>query len=293
MMRQAIIIGSQGQLGAHLCRALKAPWNILPLTHKDLAIENYQQVAACLNDCRPDVVINASAYNQVDASETQPEQAFKVNAIGPRNLAVACSRLDADLVHVSTDYVFSGQGAPSGGYTEFDPVSPLSVYGRSKLAGEQLVRDHARRFFIVRTSWLFGALAHPSSGKNFVLKLIDLSRQRDRLQIVDDQTGSPTYTADLALKISELIQTEQYGLYHISNAGQATWYRFAQEFLSLVDGRVQLAPCNTEDFPTPAQRPPFSVLSNFMLPLNGFGPMPHWKEAVHRYINDLKAAGCL
>jgi dTDP-4-dehydrorhamnose reductase len=292
-MKRIVIVGSQGQLGSHLAKELKDQHELILLSHADLAVENLERVMAQLKECRPDIVINASAYNEVDACESNPDLAFKVNAIGPRNLAIACNELEAGLVHVSTDYVFDGKQAPSGGYTEFDPVAPLNVYGRSKLAGEIFVRDHAQRFYIVRTSWLYGALDHPASGKNFVLKLIDFSFKKDSLQVVDDQVGSPTYAADLALKIAEIIQTQKYGIYHVTNAGQTTWFKFAEEFLSMVGSRVKILPCTSEQYPSIVDRPHFSVLSNYMLKLNGFKPMPDWKNAVSRYINTLRADGYL
>ena len=212
-------------------------------------------------------------------AESEPDQPFLVNAYGTRNVAVASEAVGVKLVYVSTDYVFDGTANTP--YHEFSPTNPMSVYGKSKLAGEQFVRDLHSKFFIVRTSWVFG-----KHGNNFVKTMLKLAQERDELKVVDDQVGSPTYTVDLARCILDLIQTEKYGIYHVSNSGHCSWYEFAKAIFEEAGVEVKVNPCTTKDFPRPAPRPAYSVLDHMALRLNGFKEMPNWRDSLKGYLKN-------
>lgn len=189
---------------------------------------------------------------------------------------MASESINSKLVYISTDYVFDGSA--SSPYHEFSPVSPLNVYGQSKLAGENYVRDFHSRFFIVRTSWVFGTL-----GDNFVKKMLKLCHTTAQLTVINDQIGCPTYTVDLAKSIIELMNSDKYGIYHISNTGSCSWYEFAKEIFQQSNIHANLKPCTTDEFPQPAKRPKYSVMDHLGLRINNFHTLPHWKDALNRF----------
>ena len=279
-----LVTGANGQLGTDLCKALHS-FDVLPLTHADVEIAAANSVKEVFNKYKPDVVINTAAYVRVDDCESERDRAYSVNALGARNVAVEAQALGAKLVHISTDYVFGGENEPRTiPYTEFDIPVPLNIYGKSKLAGENLVEHLCSRYFIVRTSGLFGTAGSSGKGGNFVETMLRLARQQEELRVVNDQLFSPTYTKDLAKKIAQLMATECYGTFHITNKGACSWYQFAIGILSLAGINTPVIPATSEEYSTPAKRPRFSVLDNYHLRLLGMDDMRPWQEALRDYM---------
>ncbi|MDO5601148.1 MAG: dTDP-4-dehydrorhamnose reductase [Oscillospiraceae bacterium] len=290
-----LITGANGQLGTELRRCLKRGRSELgPLPEKllhamvigtDVAgqgvealdITDRHEVAVFLRRHQPDVVINCGAFTNVDGCETQREAAFKLNALGPRNLALACAEIGAKLVHVSTDYVFRGEGDRP--FCEYDAPDPQSMYGRTKLLGEQYVREFCPKYFIVRTAWLYGY-----AGKNFVKTMVRLAKEKGGATVVDDQLGNPTNAADLAHHLLKLCVTKEYGVYHCTGEGVCSWYEFAAEIARLAGKEGVMAPCTSEAYaaahPESAKRPAYSALENAMLAATVGNEMRGWKEAL-------------
>ncbi|MBB6176096.1 dTDP-4-dehydrorhamnose reductase [Anoxybacillus tengchongensis] len=279
---KVIVTGAKGQLGTDVVHLFaNQGYEVYGYGREELDITNFDQVKQVISEVKPDVVVHAAAYTKVDLAESQPDQAFLINAYGTRNVAVASEAVGAKLVYISTDYVFDGMATTP--YNELAPTNPLSVYGKSKLAGEQFVRDLHSKFFIVRTSWVYG-----KHGDNFVKTMLKLAKERDELMVVNDQIGCPTYTVDLANCILELIQTEKYGVYHVSNSGHCSWYEFAKAIFEEVGIEVKVNPCTTKEFPRPAPRPMYSVFEHMALRLNGFHQMRNWREALKEFIIRIK-----
>jgi dTDP-4-dehydrorhamnose reductase len=234
---------------------------------------------------KPGIIINTAAYVRVDDCEDEKDKAFSVNALGARNVAVVAQELGARLVHLSTDYVFGGEAElRTTPYTEFDTPVPLSIYGKSKLAGENLVRHFCLRHFIVRTSGLFGVAGSMGKGGNFIETMLRLSKERDELRVVNDQIFSPTYTMDLARKIVQLMITDYYGIFHITNRGACSWYEFTTEILKLADITTPVVPITSDQYLQKARRPRYSVLDNSHLRLLGMDDMRPWQEALKDYL---------
>lgn len=281
---KVVVTGANGQLGTDLCLALK-DFNVIPLTHNDIEITNLNSVKEALNKYGPDVIINTAAYIKVDDCETNQDKAFLVNALGARNVAVIAQELDAKLIHISTDYVFGGEAKPrTTPYTEFDTPAPPNVYGKSKLAGENLVQHLCTKHFIIRSSGLFGPAGSRGKGGNFVETMLRLARERDELRVVNDQVCSPTYTKDLAKKIVQLIDTEYYGIFHITNKAACSWYEFTEEVLRLAGLKVLVTPITSDQYLQKAKRPRFSALDNYHLRLLGMDDMRPWQEALRDYM---------
>jgi len=281
---KVLINGANGQLGTDLCKVLQH-LEVIPLTHKGIEISDIDSVKHTFHKYKPDAIINTAAYVRVDDCETEQDNAFLVNALGARNVAVVAQELGAKLVHISTDYVFGGEVGPHNApYTEFDTPVPISVYGKSKLAGEDLVRHLCPKHFIVRTSGLFGVAGASGKGGNFVETMLKLAKEQGELKVVGDQVFSPTYTRDLAQKIAQLIETEYYGIFHISNRGSCSWYEFATEILRLAGSKTPVVPITSGQYPQKARRPRFSVLDNYHLKLLGMDDMPTWQEALRDYM---------
>lgn len=278
-----IIIGANGQLGSDLVKAL-ADHELIPLTHADIEVTDEGQVQATLARHKPDVVINTAAFHQVDVCEREVERAFRVNAFGPRLLALACREHDAALVHISTDYVFGGDATRRTPYVESDCPAPINVYGLSKLAGEHFIRYLWPRHFIVRTSGLYGLAGSSGKGGNFVEGRLKQAREGRPIRMVADQVLTPTYTVDLARAIRRLIETEHYGLYHITSAGQCSWYEFTAKILELTGLQVELTPQTTAESGAAARRPAYSVLENAALKAIGLDDMRPWQEALADYL---------
>ncbi|WP_437203146.1 dTDP-4-dehydrorhamnose reductase [Planctomicrobium sp. SH664] len=280
------LIGAAGQLGTDLAAVLD---EVVPLTHEQIDITDPASLSQTLSAIRPALVINTAAYNLVDQAEVEPEQALLVNATGPRLLAEWCQSHAAALLHVSTDYVFGGDRERSIPYRETDEPAPLGVYGRSKLSGEEAVRSHCERHFIVRTCGLYGRAATRSKG-NFVKTMLRLAGERPELKVVNDQHCVPTYTADLARAIQALIRTEAYGLYHATNSGSTTWYDVAREALRLSGLPTRVNPIPSAAYPTKAERPGYSVLNCEQLAAVTGHVLPPWQDALRRYLEQEAAA---
>jgi len=254
-----------------------------------LNITEASAVRALFDEVRPDLVFHGAAYTNVDGCERDPDLAYKVNALGAWTVASVAEEVGAALVAISTDFVFDG--AKGSAYTEFDAPNPLSHYGASKLAGENLARQSCRKCYIVRTSWLYGV-----HGKNFPFTMLALAKTRPALSVVADQHGTPTYTVDLLQAVLTIIQTELYGVYHVSNAGECTWHGFAQAVLDkmgVTNVPVQ-AVSSAQDAATrgtPTRRPPYSVLRHFALELHGLGPLRPWEDALDAFLAEAKAHG--
>ncbi|NNU91008.1 dTDP-4-dehydrorhamnose reductase [Anoxybacillus sp. CHMUD] len=278
MSKKVVVTGAKGQLGTEVVEQFRQMgWDVYGYGKDELDVTDAQQVMGRLEYIRPHVVVHAAAYTKVDEAEKEREQAFLINTYGTRNVAVAAEKVGAKLVYVSTDYVFDGRRKEP--YDEFTNTHPINVYGKSKLAGEQFVCHFHSKFFIVRTSWVFGA-----HGSNFVKTMLRLAKEKKEIFVVNDQRGCPTYAVDLAHSIYELAQTEKYGLYHISNTGQCSWYEFAQAIFTEACVDVPIHPCRTEDYPRLAARPSYSVFDHMALRLNGFEPLRHWREALQQFL---------
>jgi dTDP-4-dehydrorhamnose reductase len=287
---KVLVIGASGQLGIDLCLALRN-FEVVPLTHQDIEITDIDSVKEACARHMPDAIVNTVAYVRVDDCETNQGKAFQVNALGARNVAVVAQELGAKMAYLSTDYVFGGEIEPHhNSYTEFDMPVPLSVYGKSKLAGEDFVQHLCSKHFIIRTSGLFGTAGSSGKGGNFVETMLRLSKERDELRVVNDQVFSPTYTSDLAKKIAQLINTEYYGILHITNKGACSWFEFAREILKLAGIDTPVIPVTSDQYPQKARRPHFSVLDNYHLRLLGMDDMRPWQEALKDY---MKAKGYL
>jgi len=280
-----MVTGAAGMLGREVSRAYSRRGDdVVALTRDQLDITDLARVRKLVAECRPEIVVNCAAYTNVDDAETETERAYRVNGLGPRNLALACRENGSSLVHISTDYVFSGRRRQA--CRIYDRPSPLNVYGASKLWGEKAVRDITGTCYILRTSWLFGP-----GGTNFVSSMLRLGKERGMLRVVDDQEGCPTYTADLARAVVDISATGCYGLYHVTNRGSTTWYRYAQEIFRLAGLKAELIPCATRDFIRPANRPFFSVLDPFPLAETIGYLLPPWQDALARYLASSAPAG--
>ena len=282
-MRVAVM-GAKGQLGTDLCQNLQN-FEVIPLTHADIEITDMDSVKGILGKYQPDIIINTVAYVRVDDCESNQDKAFLVNALGARNVAVVAQEIGAKLIHISTDYVFGGEAEPPAApYTEFDNPVPPNIYGRSKLAGENFVRHLCQRHFIARTSGLFGVAGASGKGGNFVETMLRLAKERDELMVVNDQVFSPTYTADLARKVAQLIITEYYGTFHMTNKGACSWYEFTVEILRLAGSKTTVMPVTSDQYPQKARRPHYSVLDNYHLRLLAMDDMRDWEEALRDYM---------
>ncbi len=280
-----LIIGANGQLGSDLVKAL-ADQELIPLTHAEIEVTDAGQVQAAFDHHRPEIVINTAAFHQVDVCEQEVERAFRVNAYAPRLLALACRDHDAALVHISTDYVFGGDTTRRTPYVETDCPAPINVYGLSKLAGEYFIRYLWPRHFIVRTSGLYGVAGSSGKGGNFVEGRLKQARAGQPIRMVTDQVLTPTYTADLARAIRRLVETDHYGLYHITSAGQCSWYDFTAKILELAGLRTELIPQTTAESGAAARRPAYSVLENAALKAIGLDDMRPWPEALAEYLHN-------
>jgi dTDP-4-dehydrorhamnose reductase len=278
---KVLVTGANGQLGSDVVRLWSDKHEVHGLGRNQLDITNEEQCRHVVGILQPDIIVHCAAYTAVDGAESDADRAYQVNAFGTRNLVVAAERVNAKFCYISTDYVFDGSAkAP---YQEYDNTNPQNVYGKSKRAGEQLVQSLSTRYFIVRTSWVYGL-----QGSNFVKTMLQLARQRDSLKVVHDQVGSPTYTVDLAHFLKELVETERYGIYHASNTGRCSWYEFALAIFEESGMKVKIEPCTTEEFPRPAPRPKFSVMDHMAIRANGLTDLRHWREALQDFLKEFE-----
>ena len=278
---RVLVTGVSGQLGYDVARVLaQRGIEYRGTSSKDLDITDRAAVEHLMQSYRPDAVIHCAAYTKVDLAEDEPERCWAVNADGTRNLAAACREIGAKMLYISTDYVFPGTGEQFR--RTDDPVSPVNTYGRSKLAGELAVQSLLETYFIVRISWVFG-----KNGNNFVKTMLRLAETRTELTVVCDQIGSPTYTADLAPLLCDMVQTERYGIYHATNGGTCAWSEFAEAIFELADKQVTVYSIPTSAYPTRAVRPLNSRMSKECLHSNGFQELPEWKNALARYLKEI------
>jgi dTDP-4-dehydrorhamnose reductase len=280
MAMRILITGSNGQLGTDLAQVMKQQLHETYALNKDqLNICHAEMVIAKVREISPDIIIHAAAFTKVDEAEEKPRTAFLTNSIGAQNMAMAAADCSAKLVYISTDYVFDGQkGKP---YSEADRPHPINVYGISKYIGELLVQSIHNQVFVVRTSWLYGG----KRGNNFVSRILQAAQCNKRIEVVVDEVGCPTYTADLAIFIHQLMNTEHYGMYHATNQGVISRYDFAVAIVEQagIDG-VTVYPITSDQYRLPALRPKYSALDHQAIRLQGFIDLPPWRDALIRYM---------
>ena len=278
MMKKIIVTGCNGQLGRAINKefANDSQIEIVNTDVEELDITSIEAVMEFVEGVKPYAIINCAAHTGVDACETDADNAYRINAIGPRNLSIAAAKMDAKMIHISTDYVFEGNGIKP--YTEFSPVNPQGMYGATKLAGENFVKEFATKYFIIRTAWLYG------DGKNFVKTMLRLSETNDTVRVVGDQYGTPTSTKELAKMIACLLPTENYGLFHGTCEGSCSWADFAKEIFRLSGKTTKVEAITTAEYPTPAVRPAYSVLDNYMLKLTTDFSFASWEDAIKEYL---------
>lgn len=276
-----LITGCDGQLGKELTNMLSIneDYQLTTTNKKELNICDFNAVNSFIIENKFDVVINCSAYTKVDLCETNKEKAFAINSLGAKNIAMACDKIGAKVVYISTDYVFSGENEVP--YCEYDQTNPQSIYGKSKAHGEAYTRIFASKYFIIRTAWLYG------DGHNFVKTMLKLSETKDSLNVVDDQVGTPTSTKDLAKCIIDLINTENYGTYHGTCNGSCSWYEFACKIFELKNIDIKVNPTTSEELKSEAPRPKYSILDNFMLKLSEMDNFRNWKDALKDYLEKI------
>jgi len=277
MAKKIFITGAGGMLARDLTAVLKESYEVIAQGEQELDICQREAVYDAFNTFRPDVVINCAAYTRVDDCETEQEKAFAVNATGVKNIALACRDTASLLVHISSDYVFDGSKRMP--YVESDEPHPLSVYGRSKRAGEDFVRNILERHVIIRSLWLYG-----KGGTNFVDTIKQQAQEKKELQVVNDQTGCPTYTRDLALAIKALLAISPRGIYHIANQGICTWYQCACRIVELTHSNAVVVPITSDEIRRPAKRPAYSVLDCTKFTRATGMELRHWDAALQEYL---------
>lgn len=280
-MRKILVTGCNGQLGraVNVLMGKDSDTEIINTDVDELDITRVDSVLDIVRSVKPDAIINCAAYTAVDASESDLDLAYKINAIGPRNLSIAATDVGARLMHISTDYVFDGEGKSP--YREFDAVNPQGAYGKTKLEGERFVAQFADRFFIIRTAWLYG------DGKNFVKTMLNLAQSRDSVSVVADQFGTPTSASELAKAIDFLLFTDNYGLFHGTCEGSCCWADFTEEIYRIKDIHTRVNRITTDEYPTPAKRPAYSVLDNYMFRLTSDYKFADWHDAIREYLEQV------
>lgn len=280
-MKKIIVTGCNGQLGRAVNKhyAGDNTYEFVNTDVGELDITSIDKVMEFARDVKPYAIINCAAHTGVDACETEGDKAYRINAIGPRNLSIAATETGAKIIHISTDYVFDGKGTRP--YTEFDAVGPQGMYGLTKLEGENFVKEFADRYFIIRTAWLYG------DGKNFVKAMLSKSETNDKVRVVKDQVGSPTSAEELAKAIAYLLPTENYGLFHGTCEGDCSWSEFAEEIFRLAGKKTVVEAITTEEFGAAAPRPAYSILENYMFKLTTDFMFADWKDAIEKYMREI------
>lgn len=289
-----LVTGAKGQLGTEIRKCfersytelgvpeiLKQKNNVRYVDIDELDIADMGALSSLFDEEKFDAVINCAAFTNVNACETEREIAFKANALGPRNLAIVCEKSGAKLIHVSTDYVFSGNGNKP--YVEWDLCAPQSAYGSSKELGEEYIKQFCKKYFIVRTAWLYGYY-----GKNFVKTMMNIARDKGACRVVCDQRGNPTNACDLAHHLLKLVTSEEYGIYHGTGNGECSWYEFTQKIIEYAGIDADVSPCTTEEYPTPAKRPAYSSLDNMMFRCTVGDEFRHWQDALKCFMENYK-----
>ena len=280
-MKKLIITGCNGQLGRAINQyyAGNTEYELVNTDVAELDITNVNAVTGFVAEVKPYAIINCAAHTAVDACEVQGDSAYRINAIGPRNLSIAATKNNAKMIHISTDYVFPGNGTVP--YTEFDQVGPNSMYGKTKLAGEEFVKAFASEYFILRTAWLYG------DGKNFVKTMLALSEKNDTIRVVNDQLGTPTSAKELAKAIGYLLPTDNFGTFHATCEGSCSWADFAQKIFQLAGKKTLVNGISTAEYNAPAARPAYSILDNYMLRLTSDYKFAEWEDAIEDYMKTL------
>lgn len=277
---KVLVTGANGQLGYDVVKELqKQNIECYGTSRQDFDIVDFEATEKFITNYMPDAVIHCAAYTAVDKAEDEQGLCYLVNASATENIAEICKKINAKMLYISTDYVFDG--TKEGAYEVDDIPNPINVYGKTKLLGEQAVQRILDKYFIVRISWVFG-----EHGNNFVKTMLKLGKERRELNVVDDQYGSPTYTADLAPLLVEMIQTEKYGVYHVTNEGVCTWAEFAEEIFKIVGMDVKVKYIATTEYKTMAKRPLNSRLSKKSLIINHFKTLENWQNAVKNYVRE-------
>jgi dTDP-4-dehydrorhamnose reductase len=289
-----LITGSKGQLGSQIMNIINKGKSeigeisseykaseVVGVDVEDIDITNLNVVQDFVYKLKPDIIINAAAYTNVDACESNEDIAFKVNALGARNLAIASEKVGAKIIHISTDYVFKGDGTIP--YREYDITNPVSVYGKTKLAGENFVRELSSKYFILRTSWLYGY-----SGNNFVKTILKAAKEKGHLDVVNDQRGNPTNAEDLAHHILKLALSEEYGIYNCTATGECSWYDFACKIIEYAGVKCTVSPTTSDKLTRAAKRPSYSSLDNMMLRCTVGDEMREWQEALKMFIERIE-----
>jgi len=261
-------------------------FNIENLNFQICDITDFDKTYRLITKINPEIVIHTAAWTDVDGAEKNISEAYRLNILGTRNIALSCQRFDAAMVYISSDYIFDGEKKEP--YIEFDKANPISVYGKSKYYGEVVVQQLLNKYYIIRSSWLFGKY-----GKNFVKTILNLSETKKQIEVVNDQVGCPTYTNDLSSAIQKLVinkdsmSTGLYGIYHITNSESCSWYDFAKQIIKVSKKKCEILPLDSEKIKRPAIRPKNSVLNNFIWELNGFEPLRNWKESLSEYLGEI------
>ena len=274
---KVLVLGANGQLGYEFSNFLRDKVELFAFSHSELDILDFEKLVNKFLKLSPDIVINCAAYTKVDQAEKEQALAYKINAVGARNVSFASFKIKAKVIYFSTDYIFDGnKGSP---YIEFDKPNPLSVYGKSKLLGEKYTKEFNPNHLILRVSWLYGVY-----GNNFVKTIIKLSKEKKELRVVDDQIGAPTYTLDVVKQAWELVEKDYVGLFHSSNEGEVSWFGFANEIVKRLNLNVDVVPIKTEEYKTKAMRPKYSVLDNYLLKLENLNIIQNWERAFDDFI---------
>ena len=274
-----LVTGIKGQLGYDVVKALKLRGHQpIGVDREEMDLMNDNMIQDFIMNLKPEAIIHCAAYTAVDQAEEEVEICYQINAEAVRVIAECAKALDIVMIYISTDYVFDG--TKESEYVETDTPNPINVYGASKLKGEQYVQQLLKKFYIVRISWVFGI-----NGKNFIKTMQRLGKEQNQLNIIHDQFGSPTYTADLAPLLVDMIETNQYGIYHVTNEGYCSWYEFATEIFKQSQLDVTLHPITTDQYKTKAKRPLNSKMSKQKLSDYGFHRLPTWQEALKNYLN--------
>lgn len=277
-----LVTGAKGLMGSSIIEYLQEnKISFVGVDKEEFDITDREQTIHFIRQLRSDCILHCGAYSNVEMAEDELESCMKTNVEGTENIILACKEIDAKLLYFSSDYVFDGE--KENPYLPEDEVNPLSVYGRSKAMGEERIRKLMTKYFIIRTSWLFG-----KTPPNFLDTMLWLGKTKNSLTVVNDQVGSPTYTKDLTPLLIQLINTEKYGTYHITNEGYCSWAEFAKEIMKAANLSCEIIPILSEDYPSKAKRPKNSRLDKDKLVQNGFKLLPTWQDALNRYLKNKK-----
>jgi len=285
MNMKILITGGNGQLAFDCNEVLKKKYEVLSHSHKEMDISDFGQTERIINIFKPDTILNCAAYTKVDACETEKNIAWKVNVIGPKNLAEISEKLGCKIIHISTDYVFSGKKPTPEYYVEDDSPDPLTYYGNTKLEGELAIQKATNSYAIIRTAWLYGIRSN-----NFLKTILKLCSKNPPkgVKVVNDQFGSITWTFKLALQIKKIIETDGQGTYHATSEGYSTWFEAAEYFLKKFAIPYKVIPCSTKEYPTQARRPANSILENKRLKQEGINLMNHWENDLEQFFSKFR-----